>query len=462
MEDLRRDGAESTAEALVRLVDAARSTVDLTALYWSLRPDPDEEDTVGWSRDELLGRYGAGHGLALYGALESAAARGVRIRILESPGFGRDVAPLPPPASDSTALRAAHPGQVEVRRVDLERWYGSGIMHQKLWVVDGQAVYVGSANTDWRSLSQVKELGVVVEDAPEVAAEATRYFETWWAFALADPADAAATAVVTEPGSQRRRRVPAWSTLSPPGERRPNPLDRDELRSPYGWDSPLRVPLGGEDGDVVLSGAPRELCVGQRPFDEDVLVATILDARAHVCVNVMDFAPVSLRAPVDLGAPAPAAEDEPDPPVWWPALVDALLHAVTTHRVHGRLLVSEWAHTSSVVAPYLAALDAMAGAAAASPRAVPGTLEIRRFRVPGWRRTESTDGRPAAYPGHTRVNHAKYIVTDRRINVGTSNMTWDYFNGTAGTSLNADHPSLVRALQELFDRDWDSDYALPL
>ena len=64
------------------------------------------------------------------------------------------------------------------------------------------------------------------------------------------------------------------------------------------------------------------------------------------------------------------------------------------------------------------------------------------------------------FPGHTRVNHTKYIVTDRRVNVGTSNMTWDYFSGTAGASLNATHPSLVTTLQQLFDRDWRSDYAL--
>jgi phospholipase D3/4 len=57
------------------------------------------------------------------------------------------------------------------------------------------------------------------------------------------------------------------------------------------------------------------------------------------------------------------------------------------------------------------------------------------------------------------VNHTKYIVTDRRVNIGTSNMTWDYFASTAGSSFNADHPALVRTLQSVFDRDWGSSYA---
>ena len=41
-------------------------------------------------------------------------------------------------------------------------------------------------------------------------------------------------------------------------------------------------------------------------------------------------------------------------------------------------------------------------------------------------------------------------------------MTWDYFTGTAGASFNTDDPALVAKLQEIFDRDWKSSYALPL
>jgi hypothetical protein len=57
-----------------------------------------------------------------------------------------------------------------------------------------------------------------------------------------------------------------------------------------------------------------------------------------------------------------------------------------------------------------------------------GQLEIKQFIVPGW---DSTIGSRRKFPGHTRVNHTKYMVTDRRINIGTSNMTWDYFASTA-------------------------------
>ena len=38
-------------------------------------------------------------------------------------------------------------------------------------------------------------------------------------------------------------------------------------------------------------------------------------------------------------------------------------------------------------------------------------------------------------------------------------MTWDYFASTAGSSFNASHPTLVRTVQAVFDRDWASSYA---
>ncbi len=44
------------------------------------------------------------------------------------------------------------------------------------------------------------------------------------------------------------------------------------------------------------------------------------------------------------------------------------------------------------------------------------------------------------------------------MNIGTSNMTWNYFVGTAGASFNSDHPDLVSELQDLFDRDWESAF----
>ena len=66
------------------------------------------------------------------------------------------------------------------------------------------------------------------------------------------------------------------------------------------------------------------------------------------------------------------------------------------------------------------------------------------------------------WPAYSRVNHAKYIVSDGRLNVGTSNWQWGYFHNTAGLSFNTDGAALVATAQAIFDADWASAYAVPL
>jgi hypothetical protein len=89
-----------------------------------------------------------------------------------------------------------------------------------------------------------------------------------------------------------------------------------------------------------------------------------------------------------------------DTPVWWGSLFDALLSGVLTRKVYVRLLVSKWAHTSGLIAPFLVALQKAADAGRADRYMSAGQLEIKQFIIPGW---DSTIGSGRRYPGHTRL-----------------------------------------------------------
>ena len=39
--------------------------------------------------------------------------------------------------------------------LELGDWWGSGIVHAKVWISDVKDIYIGSANNDWKSLTQV-------------------------------------------------------------------------------------------------------------------------------------------------------------------------------------------------------------------------------------------------------------------------------------------------------------------
>ena len=70
-----------------------------------------------------------------------------------------------------------------------------------------------------------------------------------------------------------------------------------------------------------------------------------------------------------------------------------------------------------------------------------------------------------------RVNHNKYMVTDKTAYIGTSNWSGDYFIDTAGIGFiledrehdRNDTISTIRSdLASVFDRDWNSIYAVDL
>lgn len=55
--------------------------------------------------------------------------------------------------SDTAALVKAKAATVHY--LNMTKLLKAGILHTKMWVVDNEHLYIGSANMDWRSLSQV-------------------------------------------------------------------------------------------------------------------------------------------------------------------------------------------------------------------------------------------------------------------------------------------------------------------
>ena len=408
----------STAAALLRLINKTQKRIDLSAMYWSLLPDSQPAEIEGLSMVQLE-KLGAKHGRLLYNALENALKRGVHIRILQPHNFTGDG------NAEIDNLAAHYPQQVRITSVSTRAWYDGGIMHQKLWVFDGRSAYIGSANMDWRALAQVKELGVIIENNPSVAQSVAAHLAAWRQFAEME-----ITAVsITDPISGQERPVPAWSHHVPADRRLPNPFP----------------PITRLD-EPIITTSPPELCENGRYADGETLLRTINDAQERIGIEVMYFLPTarSQQAEED-------GENNPRPPLWQPTIMDALLRAVIQRGVHVRLLVSHWAYSSPTTAAYLKAMQAMADASLLDKTVPHGKLEIRRFLMAGWDRTT---GRKRLYPNHSRVNHAKFIVTEQRVNIGTSNFTWDYFMQTGGCSFNSGDGALITQLQAIFERDW--------
>ncbi|XP_070769888.1 LOW QUALITY PROTEIN: 5'-3' exonuclease PLD3 [Enoplosus armatus] len=379
---------QSIADSWLRLLDKANSSVHIAAFYFTLQ-----------GSDLEFADSSDSQGRMVFEQLKKLESKAVKLQIAVN---------APQTSTQDTAELAAT--GAEVREVDLKAVTG-GIVHTKLWVVDQKHFYLGSANMDWRSLSQVKEVGLSVEDCSCLAQDAFRIFGVYWSIG----------------GANNGYLPPYW------------PARFSALSSSQ---NPLRLKFNGVPARVYLSSAPPQISARGRSDDLSTILSVIEDAQKFVYVSVMDYLPLSQYT---------------EPLRFWPAIDSALRAAACTREVQVRLLVSCWKHSPAPMFTFLQSLLVL------NRPPLKCDIDVKIFTVPS---TAEQMKIPFA-----RVNHAKYMVTDRVVYIGTSNWSENYFTQTAGVGLvvnqtgsevNKGQETLQSQAEELFRRDWTSQYASAL
>jgi phosphatidylserine/phosphatidylglycerophosphate/cardiolipin synthase-like enzyme len=146
-------GIRNADQVWLEMIGGARKSLDFGQFYVSSQPTGRLEPVLA--------------------ALESAGGRGVRIRFLLDKQF---TATYP---EDLARLKRVQ--GLELRVLDLSATT-RGVLHAKYFVVDGEELYLGSQNFDWRSLEHIQELGVRVV-APEIARAVNDVFAFDWTLA---------------------------------------------------------------------------------------------------------------------------------------------------------------------------------------------------------------------------------------------------------------------------------------
>ncbi|XP_062996232.1 5'-3' exonuclease PLD3 [Elgaria multicarinata webbii] len=378
----------STFEAWLRLLGDARSTVDIASFYWSLRnEDTHTQDPSASQGEEVLAE------------LLKVPSRGVTLRIAVNPPSSRI------PSND---LQALEESGAQIRKVNLPK-LTTGVLHTKFWIVDQTHIYLGSANMDWRALTQVKELGVAVYNCSCLARDLGKMFEAYWALGL-------------------------------PNATIPSPWPAN-YSTPYNKETPLELMLNGTDARVYFSSAPPALCATGRTEDLQSLLSIIDEAQEFVYIAVMSYLPTM---------------EFSHPQRFWPMIDNHLREAAYERQVRVRLLVGCWRHSKAPMFPFLRSLAAL------KDNRTHYSVDVRLFVVPA-------NETQAKIP-YARVNHSKFMVTDKVAYIGTSNWSGDYFLHTAGSALVVnqsyteaeEQPTVREQLQAIFDRDWNSRYSQEL
>ncbi|KAI4316404.1 hypothetical protein L6164_024386 [Bauhinia variegata] len=453
-------GVLSTGDVFRWLAANSTRKLDITAQYWQLVASPTDPRSgdYGYSESDMH-KFGAHEGAAVYKAIDDAADRNVTVRLLSHSGVYPDFTKEP----SELAL-----GRSNVKNVTLllSEWWGSGIIHAKVWISDSRDVYIGSANNDWKSLTQVKEVGIYIAGCPEIAKKVQVYFDNLWTLAFINSSDY--TKMISDQQWQVDRKVPCWSHFIDSKERCKSPLPQyvetphvagyPVLYDPYIFKASIQTP--GNNYSTLdpqlsyLSFAPPELSFGKYQADEQAWIDTIksVGVRGVVRINTMDW----------LGQ-----SEFVDPTVYWSSLSTAISEVVFGKHATVKILVAYWAHFINNTDLYLNYLLYSNNLCSSSKyNKCSGKVEIKYYVVPGFNLTGPAIQGGAStgniYPGFTRVNHGKYAVSDERAHIGTSNLVWDYFYTTAGVSFGTYNPAIVSQLKLVFDADWNSPYAVPV
>ncbi|CAD6186880.1 unnamed protein product [Caenorhabditis auriculariae] len=400
----------STTNCWMRLMEEAKKDILIGSYYWSLlvqdTGDGYTVDPTGTSADGKL----------IYDTIQSTAARGIDIRVAQAYEKGG--------YPETADLAKNSNGKIQVRSLDFTQWYPGGILHAKSWVVDGKHIYIGSANFDWRSLTQVKELGVAVFNCPCVGEDLQKLLEIYW-------------------------------TMGAPGAKLPQQWP-DEFSTGANSKTPGSVPQPSGNQAVYISASPPGFQSCGREDDLAAMIKAIDGANEYINMAVMDYSPSTLYLK---GNKLKIINFR-----WEPTLDTAIRRAAFERGIRIRFLLSRWPHTFKEFYAYMYSLQDISNTLpcisyANSSCQKKGSIEVRLIQVPAMQY--------GAIP-YARVYHNKYFTTETTSYVGTSNWSPDYWDFTAGIGLvlRAEDVSLtspiVADLNSIFERDWNSNYTIPL
>jgi phospholipase D3/4 len=240
----------STFDAWNILINEAKTSLYIGSFYWTLKSDEVYNHTSSIYGDKIFNSL---LNLGLEGKVDIKIAQNMPSQV--SPNIDTEIL---------EKRKAA-----KVRSVNFNKFFGTGVLHTKVWIVDSQHFYIGSANMDWRSLSQVKELGVLVQNCSCLGKDLTKIFNVYWDLGKND-------------------------SQLPPNNKWP-----EKYTTNVNMNKPMLVNYNS--GDYLFasyfSHSPEKMNPKGRTHDLKAILHTIESAEKFVHISVMDYIPLQIYSP---------------------------------------------------------------------------------------------------------------------------------------------------------------------
>ncbi|XP_051772013.1 inactive phospholipase D5 isoform X1 [Ctenopharyngodon idella] len=364
---------------LHELLDRARRSVEIVSPWWALNSTKSESDLPQAKQGQILFRQ-----------LLSLRSRSVSLRVASG-------------LTDSSELKALAQSGADVRYLNMTA-LTRGQLNSSFWVVDRKHVYVGSAIMDWRSLSTMKEFGIIIHDCSCLALDLHRIFSLYCQL-------------------QHKDFLPSiWSK---------------RLYALYNRDKNLTLLLNDTKAEAYISSSPDVFCPKHRMKDTEAIKRVIQEAETFIYISITDYLPMMNRSQ----------------PKYW-SLIDNMLREalILSRNIRVRLLVSCGEQTEPLTLNFLWSLKALC------IESLNCSLEVKFF-IP----REQSDGRLYRI-NHSRfmvtdssvyLGNSNWVGNEFVFNAGVGVVIRQPLqeNNTA---------SVVERMKAVFERDWHSHYTKTL
>jgi Phosphatidylserine/phosphatidylglycerophosphate/cardiolipin synthases and related enzymes len=150
---MEQSALPSAKDVWVEMFNSAGQTIDIEVFYFT--------NVTGEPMEKVMN------------AIKDAAARGVKVRIIVDNNFYVK--------GEKSVDELENISGIEIRKIPFNK-IGGGVMHAKYFIIDGNEIFIGSQNFDWRALKHIHEMGVRVK-SEKLASDFGKIFEMDWQLA---------------------------------------------------------------------------------------------------------------------------------------------------------------------------------------------------------------------------------------------------------------------------------------
>ncbi len=359
---LKESSLPRAADVWADMIKSAKKTIDIEMFY------------IANEKGEPLEK--------IVSEIKSAAERGVQVRIIIDNSFFQRYKES---ADDFTGVK-----NITVKKIPFKK-IGGGVMHAKYFVVDGEDLFIGSQNFDWRALKHIHEMGVRIKHK-ELAAMFLSIFET------------------------------DWKLCDDSGKETVGEIKKTKTGTTYNDKNKLTI-TSEEFGKITLYPAfsPKEIIPEGFSDEESELLRLIDNAKERLCFQFYSY---SLKGS--------------EKKTLYTKIDDALRNAAK-RGVEIKIIFSDWAIKKGATEQIQ------------SLSQVPG-IEIKFSTIPQY---------SGGYIPYARVQHCKFFISDDDMSwISTANLEQDYFYESRNASLVLKSEKINSALYTVFERVWNSPYAV--